>query len=102
MAFSPLSPVRMRITSSTHAHTGNAGDGKIFVYQLWQINAKGITTGNYDGGKGPLHVSAKEELRMHGEDRIIQMCTRSALSFRLRMSDRSLATSSPASKGSST
>ena len=29
------------------------------------------------------------------------MCTRSALSFRLRMSDRSLATSSPASKGSS-
>jgi len=46
----------MRITSSTHAHTGNAGDGKIFVYQLWQINAKGITTGNYDGGKGPLHV----------------------------------------------
>jgi len=23
--------------------------------------------------------SAKEELRMHGEDRIIQMCTRSAL-----------------------
>jgi len=35
--------------------------------------------------------SAKEELRMHGEDRIIQMCTRSALSFRLRMSDRSLA-----------
>jgi len=30
--------------------------GRSLFNQLWQINAKGITTGNYDGGKGPLHV----------------------------------------------
>jgi len=61
MASSPLSLVRMRITSSAHAHTGNAGDGKIIVYNSGQIDAKAITPNNHDGGQGSSSCRARKK-----------------------------------------